>query len=707
MTRALLACLIALGAGCSIPSSQFQPSADAGGTDGMGTGVLSIVPSATALNVVENQNKELTVTLSQAPTAPLTVQVDSPSTAIGLTVPDMTFDASNFSQPRTILVTGLVDNNVADAEAEITLKAAGVTPVTVATTVDDMDVVALVTNVAANNIINVTGGQSVDVTVHLSHQPESDVTVTVILGAGPCSVNSTSRVFTPQSYDTDQTFRFTAANDPNTTNDDQTLTLRLGSTDRQYTLHEVDLDVLNFNISPSQLAVVEQGSAGNLNVALSQQPSANLTVSVSVVSQTGVVTVDQNQLTFTPQNYATNQIVQVRGADDADIDDDTAKVVFMATGVPTREVTVNISDNDSQAIETDVLSALSVDENAEITYGVRLKQEPSANVSVAVQSLSTAIATVTQGSLLSFTPQNYNVFQTVKVKGTHDNNLATSSTKIRAFVGALLTEVSVNVLDIDQQELLVTATTLNIPEGTAGSFDVTLRYEPLTTVTAMVASSNSTSFPVSPAMLTFTTTDYASPHTVMVSPPLDTNAVAETSTITVSGAGAAQSKTVMATVTDGTTVDNWGWPTPFPSTILVNSGLVVAYRIDVGAAANVDSFHTFVPTAVGSFRMALYTDAGNTPGTLVAEMPAGKVLVNGINDAPILSGPQLTQPSYFLVIRFSANVNLGYAAVGVTGRQCIRNFSIPAISDPWPSTFGAAACTTDRLVNIWLTTYHQ
>jgi len=139
----------------------------------------------------------------------------------------------------------------------------------------------------------------------------------------------------------------------------------------------------------------------------------------------------------------------------------------------------------------------------------------------------------------------------------------------------------------------------------------------------------------------------------------------------------------------------------------VPAGTVVAYLLDVGAVANVDSFYTYVPTATGSFRMALYTNVANAPGALVAEMPAGKVLTNGPNDGPILNGPLLMDPTYFLVIRFSQDVNVGYAAAGVTGRQCIRNFGIPTILDPWPSSFGAAACTVDRLINISLTTYHQ
>lgn len=703
MARHVLALALVLAAACRIPDEAFAPTPD-GNT---GPGVLAIIPSVTALVVDENGTKELTVKLSQAPDAPLTVEVDSPSTAIGVTSPDLTFDASNFGQPRTILVTGLVDSNVADAQADLALSAAGLDPVIVKITVDDMDVVALVTDIGANNIVSVNSGQSADVRVRLSHQPDGDVTVTAILGAGPCSVNTPSLVFTPQSYDTEQVFRFTAAVDPNTTSDDQTLTLRLGATDRQYTLREIDFDEPNIAVSPSSLTVVEEGSPGNLNVALTYQPAANVTVSVTAMSQTGVVLIDRNQLTFTPQNYATNQVIQVTGAADANVVNDTAKVVFMAAGVPTREVNVTIMDDDQQLILTNAENGITVDEDAEITFTARLQQEPSANVTIAVQSLSTAVATVTLGATLTFTPQNYATPQTVRIRGTRDNNLATNSTKIRLFVDTLLTEVDVDVTDIDIQELLVTPTTLTIPEGMQGSFTVALRYQPPSTVTAMIANTNPTSLPVSATMLTFTTTNYATPQTVMVSPPVDTNDVSETGTITISGAGAPQARTVMAMVNDATDIDVWGWPMPFPSTTSVGAGFAIGYRVDVGAVANLDSFHTYVPTATGSFRMALYTDNGNLPGTLVAEMPAGQVLVNGVNNGLILADPVLMNPSYFLVIRFSQDVNIGYAPAGVTGRQCYRNVTIPNIADPWPANFGASTCATDRLMNMWITTYHQ
>lgn len=709
MNRVICLCFVAL-VGCSIPSSGFQPSADAGGG---GTDVLSIVPSATALTVDEASTAEFTVQMSQPPAAPLTVQVESLSTAIGITAPDLTFDATNYAQPRTLLVTAIPDPNIADESADIVLAAAGVSSVTIVASVADHDVVALVTSIGPSNIVAVDTGQSADVRVHLSHQPDGDVTVRALLGAGPCSVNTATRVFTPQNYDTDQVFRFTATTDPNTTSDDQALTLRIDATapvDRQFTLREIDPDVLNFAVSPSGLTVTEQGPEEDLAVALTQQPAGNVTVTVAVIAQSGVVTVDKSQLTFTPQNFAMNQILKVRGSADADIDNDAAVVRLTANGVPARDITINIEDDDSQRILHDVGGELGVSENGEVEFGVRLAQEPSEPVVIAVQSQATGVATVMQGSVLTFTPQNYDTFQTVRVRGSDDNNLATNTAKLRLFGGGLLTEIVVNVADDDQQDLLVNASTLTIPEGMTASFNVSLRFEPLTTVTVVVASTNSTAVPAAPASLTFTAANFGTPQSVTIAPPIDTNDVSETATITVSGGGAATSKSVAVTVDDGTTIDTWGFPPnpPFSEAITLNKNIVIAFKIDVGTAANLGSFHTYVPQAPpGKFRMALYADNGNTPGALVAQMPAGKILVNNANDGLPSIDQQLTSPTYFLALRVSADANIAHAPAGTEGRRCFRNLAIDNIEDAWPSTFGGATCSPARLLQMWITTYHQ
>jgi hypothetical protein len=252
---------------------------------------------------------------------------------------------------------------------------------------------------------------------------------------------------------------------------------------------------------------------------------------------------------------------------------------------------------------------------------------------------------------------------------------------------------------------------LTVPEGMTGTFNVSLKFDPGTTVTVNLANSNQTSLPINKTSITFTggpNGSWSMPSPVTVSPPVDINAVSETATVTISGGGAPNPATVALTAMDGTVVQNWGWPMPFGSTIQVPATLVVAYKVDVGAAGNLGAFHTYVPTASGRYRMALYTNVSEKPGTFVAEMPAPVVLTGGVNDAPSLTNPLLTAPSYFLVIRFENDVNIGRDTSSTLAVQCTRNFGLPNITDDWPKPdFGASSCTNDHLINIWMTTYHQ
>jgi hypothetical protein len=114
-----------------------------------------------------------------------------------------------------------------------------------------------------------------------------------------------------------------------------------------------------------------------------------------------------------------------------------------------------------------------------------------------------------------------------------------------------------------------------------------------------------------------------------------------------------------------------------------------------------------VPTGVGLFRMALYTDLTAAPNHLVAQMGDGKVMVNGVNDGAPLSNVQLTDPTYWLVVRFSNNVNIGYDGGGTAVNRCISGSKYGSISDPWVTDFTDRSCGNDHLFNIWITTFHQ
>ena len=430
--------------------------------------------------------------------------------------------------------------------------------------------------------------------------------------------------------------------------------------------------------------------------------------------QLGNVTLNHTDLTFTPQNFDQAQSVTVSALQDQNTANENDQITLSIPGSNVTPVMIGVTtiDDDVQAILDDAPNPLSLTENQTATFGVTLKFQPTSSVTVTVASLDGNVATASPGTL-TFTPQNYNIASAhqVTVRGSDDNNLATNGTSIRLREPTLVDVLApVSVADDDTQQIVVNPTQLTVAEGMMGSFGVALKFDPGTTVTLSLADDNAASLPINKTSLTFTggpSGNWPTPQSVTVSPPTDPNAMSETATVTVSGGGAPTPATVALTAMDNTVLQTWGWPDTFANTTPLTAGFAFAYRVNVGAVANLGAFHVFVPTGVGLFRMALYTDATAAPDRLVAQMGDGKVMVNGVNDGAPVSNLLLTDPTYWLVVRFSANVNIGYDLPDPSVNRCISGSKYATISDPWVTAFTDRTCGNDHLFNIWITTFHQ
>lgn len=723
VTRSGLAiAALALGlAACSIPDTAFRATPDAGpGGDRPST--LSIVVSASTLALDEGASKDITVALSQAPGGPLSVSIASTAmTKLAVSVPTLLFTPSNFDQPQPVTVTALGDPDTIDEHADISVTAPGVDPVAIATTVHDLDKVAIV--VGGANPVMLSEGTQTAINVHLSAQPTGDVVVSAMIGSGPVTVSPATRVFTASNYATDQSFTITATPDADTLENDEVLTLSAPNVpDKVVMIQDLDIDVqsLVVKVAPVNQTITEQTTTAAIDVSLSQQPSRNVTVTVTASGQAHV---DVGQLTFTPQNYATTQRVTVDAPGDPDTVDGTGSVTLHATDPDRagssldRTITLTVKDDDQQAILEDAPSPLQLTETTSAMFNVTLAFQPTQDVVVSVSSLDGTVATATPGTL-TFTPANYNQPHMVRVDGIHDSNLATNTTSIRLFQAAIGTkDVPVSVADVDHQAIVLSASSLSVPEGTSKTFDVSLMFDPGASVTVNLANDNQAALPISLApnpppqngmlSIPFTSASYATPVHVTVSPPVDSNNASEMATVTASGGGAQSAQTIALNTVDATVIQTWGWPTPFSTTTQVSGGFAIAYKINVGAVANLDAFHVYVPTGVGLFRMALYTDVSGKPGHLLAQMGDGKVMVDRTNDGPPLASTQLTDPAYWLAVRFSASVNIGYDLPDPSVNRCISNSKYATISDPWVTDFTDVTCGNDHLFNIWITTYHQ
>ncbi len=571
---------ISATAACSIPKSDFTASND-GGTSGTDANdALAIVATPNSLDVDEEASKDFTVALNHAPGADVTVQVQTTSDKIGLSLPELTFNDSNFSVPQTIKVSGLKDKDASDENGlVVTLTATGLDTQQVQVSVKDDDHINIVTDVTGTTF-SVDEGMSTDVRVHLSAQPAADVSVAAILGIGPVTAEPTSRIFTTLNYDTDQVFTFSAAVDANTINEDVSLAFRAtGLTDQLYTVHVVDKDVLNIQVAPGSMTVNEQGTPGQIQVSLTQMPGASVTVDVTTT--TGAVMLDKSSVSFTPQNYNVAQFITVTAPADADTADGTDTIHFKASGLAERTVGVTVKDDDVQKIMENAPATLTVAENGTTTFDVWLAFKPQGTTTVNVGSLSNAVATATPGTL-TFDPTTYATHQTVTVKGTDDNNLVTNSTSIRLSEATLgNTDIPTNVTDDDTQVIVLSKMMSTITEPNSDTFTAKLGFDPGGTVMLTVTSGDP-SLQATPGTLTFNSTNFGNAQTVTMTAVDDADANSLDTTVSVAGGGATTQQ-VMVHVNDN---DVLAIALDQTGTVQINEGGSVTVNVHLTAKPN-------------------------------------------------------------------------------------------------------------------------
>lgn len=152
-------------------------------------------------------------------------------------------------------------------------------------------------------------------------------------------------------------------------------------------------------------------------------------------------------------------------------------------------------------------------------------------------------------------------------------------------------------------------------------------------------------------------------------------------------------------------ITKYGWPDPFGGTKSTVTGTVLAYRITIPNPTTLDKFGIVTASSSGDWKLALYTDSSNQPGSLVAQMDtSASITSNGDQNADIVD-VALAAGDYWIAYRSSPSLLMGYSGANPTARLCSRNLSIPSLDTAWPSTFGAASCLTTGILNLYVVTY--
>jgi len=177
--------------------------------------------------------------------------------------------------------------------------------------------------------------------------------------------------------------------------------------------------------TPASLNVT-QGKTGTFTLALSQAPTANVTVTVAASGNTGL-TASPTSLTFTPANFSTAQTVTVTANATG-----TGTTTFTASGGGYTSAVVTATEVAPTTGTPSLLvtpASQNITQGGTGTVGISLSSAPSANVTVSVARTSgnTGLS-VTAGSSLTFTPANFASAQSVTVTADSSSSGAATFT---------------------------------------------------------------------------------------------------------------------------------------------------------------------------------------------------------------------------------------------------------------------------------------
>ena len=332
-----------LVAACTPVTAPNDDRPDAGVQD---TGALVI--SDLSLTVLEGGDSRFTIALSSEPAGVVTIALGSSDDAKASVSPtSLALDATNWSTPQEITVSGGQDSDATDDQVSVSVSsAAGDAQIPVAVLDDDAPTAPVQIQMSTNTVAVVEGMQTV-FQVRLTAQPAATTTVNVASNnSASVAVSPATLTFTTADWNTYQNVAVTAVEDNNLAPESVTATVSsAGLNSKSVMVTTTDNDTQALVVSQSGTLGVSEGASETFTVRLAYQPLATTTVSAASASTT-VATVSPASLTFTTTNWNTSQTVTVTGAQDSDYSHENTTITVSSVGAPSKSFAAVVPDND-------------------------------------------------------------------------------------------------------------------------------------------------------------------------------------------------------------------------------------------------------------------------------------------------------------------------------------------------------------------------
>ena len=346
----------------------------------------------------------------------------------------------------------------------------------------------------------------------------------------------------------------------------------------------VDADPNTPNDQPGPLALAELSTASNnsvdYTVRLSSEPTQDATVAITSNDTTAVTVGDtdgdslngvQNTLTFTSTNWNTPRTVTLTAAEDDDGVGESATITHTSSTTTQSEyanlsatLTANTTDDDAPSFvfdadpdtANDQSGPLALDELSSSTansddYTVRLYTQPTRAVTATITSntpsvtVDTAPASGDQNTL-TFTASNWNTPQTVTLTAQQDDNgfdeTATITHRARTTPNSEYTNVNgtftASVTDDETPAIVLSASTLTVPEQNSATYTVRLATEPVGGNATVTITGAQDGIAPNPTRLVFTARNWNTARQVRVSAANDNDSTNEVVTLSHAASGA-------------------------------------------------------------------------------------------------------------------------------------------------------------------------
>ncbi|MBF2761471.1 MAG: hypothetical protein ISN28_14640 [Ectothiorhodospiraceae bacterium AqS1] len=523
----------------------------------------SLILSDGALSVGEGRTATFTVKLDTKPSEDVHVSLTNTNPDIALSPGSLTFTASNWNVLQSVNVTAAHDSDYRGERDTITLRASGgggiydgVSATKSVAIVDD-DIGAKPPAYLILSPDSLSLGHAVGRTgtfrVGLRTQPDEDVEVSLANTNPDVTFSPTSFTFTPSQWSAWRvvTVRADTGSDHTQSSAD---TITLGASgDEAYEGLTARVSITipddvawhgkHLDFSPSSLSL-DEGGTGTFTVKLARWIYYSSTLLLTNTNPD--ITLSPSSLEFNSLNWNVGQTVTVSAAHDSDASDDSDTVSFRDSSGDrfSQSASITVRDDDSGGIPVLSTTSLSLDEGASKTFTVKLDRRPSANSSISLTNTNPDI-TVNPTSL-TFTASNWNSAQVVTVSAALDDDIVDDTDTITlSGTGFAPKIVEVSIKDDktvtppgegEGEIILSPAGTLVIDEGDKQNLEVKLGARPGADVTVSITNGNP-DITLTPASLTFTTSNWNTAQSVSVAAALDGDDVNDSDTLTLRASG--------------------------------------------------------------------------------------------------------------------------------------------------------------------------